>query len=772
MWTTGSDWSRRRVVLRLVAAALMLALPAATLALSSNEIVALAGQGRNEDLAAALATEESRGPLGTGELHALCWAYSRLKRYGPLLACLDRLELAARGRDKATLLFGLDDATPTVYLMRAEAFIDLAQWDKAIAQGRQALDWYHKEGGSGEKDLLIDALAALAVASAFNGDAAAASDYARKLQDVDVRWPASSAFTTAKSFALARANLALGNYQQAYDAITADKSFGLRATLEEFLHGNPPNWIWRQLPRDFMLLKALFGLGRTSEAKAGYDELLKIPQVRQNGGIYWMILFDRGRIAADEGNWEDAIRFFRQAIDIIEEQRSSINTETSKIGFVTDKQAVYGALVGALLQRHRDGEALEYVERAKSRALVDLLAGRAGAFAGGAVARGDQVQRLLIQQAQAEESLIEQSSVRGAGTAAAERESLAAVNRELRRVAPDLASLVSVTPTPARELESLVGAGETGIEYFQYQDTLYVLVFDERSVRSFSLPAHDLVRDIRDFRRALQHPDGDALPLARKLYDRLLRPLRSAISGKMLLILPDRALHYLPFAALHDGTAFLVDTYGLRVLPSVSVSKFIRPPAPAAGRTALILGNPSLDLPGAEAEARGLSKVLPGSELLVGPAATKEALLEKAARHQIIHIAAHGEFRPDAPLQSRLLLAKSSAGSDLTVDELYGWTLPVDLVALSACESGLGRITDGDDVIGLNRGFLYAGASAVVASLWVVSDEATLPLMLHFYEKLPRLGAREALREAQLELKKRFPAPYYWAAFYLTAGAQ
>ena len=120
----------------------------------------------------------ARAPLSTGELHALCWAYSRLKRYGPLLTCLDHLESAARGRDKSTLLLGLDDATPTVYLMRAEAFIDLAQWDKAIAQGRQALNWYREQGGSGEKDLLIDSLAALAVAAAFNGDASAASDYA------------------------------------------------------------------------------------------------------------------------------------------------------------------------------------------------------------------------------------------------------------------------------------------------------------------------------------------------------------------------------------------------------------------------------------------------------------------------------------------------------------------------------------------------------------------------------------------------------------------
>jgi len=757
------------------ALALLAGVPAASAeTMGSNALITLAGQGRHEELAAELSAREARGKLSAGELHALCWAYSRLKRYGPLFACLDRLEATFRGSDKSTLLFGLDDGTPTVYLMRAEAELDLAQWENALREGRKALEWYRREGGSGEKDVYIDTLAALAVAAAFNGDAAAAAGYARQLDEVSVGWPVNSAFVTVKSFAQARARLALGQYKEAYAALTANRSFELRVALEEFLHGNPPNWIWQQLPRNFMLLRALYGMGRVAEAKAGYDELLKLPQIRQNGGIYWMVLYDRGRIAAGEGDLEEAIRFFRQAIEMIEEQRSSIGTETSKIGFVTDKQAVYGALVGALLGRHRDGEALEYVERAKSRALVDLLAGRTDAFAGGsAPAAARETTALLERQRNAEEKLLEQPSVSDAQALGLQRDTLRSVTRELRRVAPDLASLVAVTPVPADRLEALLGPDETGIEYFQYEDSLFALVFTRHSVRSFSLPARDLVRDIRTFRTVLQRPAEDARPAARVLYDRLLRPLEAAIAGKPLLILPDRALHYLPFAALYDGSRFVVETHSLRVLPSVSVSQFIRKPSASGPPAALILGNPTLDLPGAEAEARGLAKALPGSKLLLGSAATKESLFEQAAKYRLIHIAAHGEFRADAPLQSRLVLAKSAGGGgDLTVNELYGRTLPADLVALSACESGLGRITDGDDVIGLNRGFLYAGASAVLASLWVVSDEATLPLMLHFYENLPRMGAPRALRAAQLELRQRFPAPYYWAAFYLTAGAQ
>jgi CHAT domain-containing protein len=105
----------------------------------------------------------------------------------------------------------------------------------------------------------------------------------------------------------------------------------------------------------------------------------------------------------------------------------------------------------------------------------------------------------------------------------------------------------------------------------------------------------------------------------------------------------------------------------------------------------------------------------------------------------------------------------------LTVDELYGIRLDADLVTLSACETGLGKVLNGDDVVGLTRGFLYAGSSNVVASLWEVDDLATSELMKRFYTNMKSgIPKRDALRQAQLETKKEFPHPFYWAAFFLT----
>jgi len=124
--------------------------------------------------------------------------------------------------------------------------------------------------------------------------------------------------------------------------------------------------------------------------------------------------------------------------------------------------------------------------------------------------------------------------------------------------------------------------------------------------------------------------------------------------------------------------------------------------------------------------------------------------------------------------QSRLALAADGSNDgSLTVAEVYGLRLNADLVTLSACETGLGKAMSGDDLIGMTRGFLYAGSSNIVASLWEVEDEATGELMKQFYRNLfAGQSKKEALRQAQLSLWARFPNPLYWAAFYLTGEGQ
>ena len=233
----------------------------------------------------------------------------------------------------------------------------------------------------------------------------------------------------------------------------------------------------------------------------------------------------------------------------------------------------------------------------------------------------------------------------------------------------------------------------------------------------------------------------------------------------------------MPFNALRNGRGFLIEHYGLRLLPSASVLAFLDKPRRTEADL-LAYGNPDLGdaryaLPGAEAEAAAITRLWPDTRLLVGSDATETQLKQAAGLFRVVHLATHGQFRADAPLESRMLLAPDAANDgNLTVPEIYGLRLNAELVTLSACETGLGDVASGDDVIGLTRGFLYAGARSIVSSLWKVPDASTKLLMTVFYTEL-RAGADKvtAMRVAQQKVRAQYPHPVFWAAFQVTGGA-
>jgi len=167
-----------------------------------------------------------------------------------------------------------------------------------------------------------------------------------------------------------------------------------------------------------------------------------------------------------------------------------------------------------------------------------------------------------------------------------------------------------------------------------------------------------------------------------------------------------------------------------------------------------------------------IAKKIADAKVLVRGKATESAVKQYGAGFRYLHLASHGIFDPKNPLTSALLLSKDSANDGaLTVGELYDLRLNADLVTLSACETALGKVANGDDVVGFTRGFLYAGASSIVSSLWKVHDEATSLLMQEFYSRLQSTNKRDALRQAQLKLKAgQYSHPSYWAAFQLTGS--
>jgi len=525
---------------------------------------------------------------------------------------------------------------------------------------------------------------------------------------------------------------------------------------------------------EFMVSKILFETGSLDEAKKGYEKLLSQKMSENYERLRWTSLADLAFIYKKEGRLKESINSLEQAVDTIENQRKSIFSEGSKIGFVGDKQAVYHNLIQALYADKQYEKAFEYVERAKSRALVDVLASKKD-FA----YRGDnerEIRTLLATHDSAETKIaLQDVSIDKAET----RSVQIRIKEDLQNKAPELASLVTVSYQPISELLSQISTEEALIEYYYRDKDMYAFILSGGKLQTVKLDSEDLIDDVQAFRKQLETPgSAEFMDTSRRLYKRLFQPIESVLNKSSIIIVPHGVLHYLPMNALHDGRGYLIDHYSIRMMPSASALKYLSRKEVEKSGGVLIFGNPDLgdlkfDLAYAEQEATEIANIRPKSKVLLRKDATEGALRKYSNNYGYLHFATHGQFNPEYPLQSALLLAPDSQYNGmLSVDKLYSLNLDAALVTLSACETGLSKIANGDDLVGLIRGFLYAGSSSIVASLWKVDDLATAQLMTLFYKELQKNDKMEALRKAQLETKKKYPHPYYWASFQLTGNAK
>jgi CHAT domain-containing protein len=232
-------------------------------------------------------------------------------------------------------------------------------------------------------------------------------------------------------------------------------------------------------------------------------------------------------------------------------------------------------------------------------------------------------------------------------------------------------------------------------------------------------------------------------------------------------------LHYLPFHALYNEGEPLLLQKEISYLPSASFLRYSQE-ADMSGTKDIVLGNSyEGHLPFAVAEARSIAQLL-SSQAMVEEEATVAFLQETAENGRILHLATHGDFRPDNPIFSGLALADGW----LTTLDIFNLRLRASLVTLSACQTGRSVIGGGDELLGLMRAFLSAGAASLVLSLWAVEDTSTAKLMEHFYMNLAAgQSKRAALQLAQKHLllsesdsHPHYIHPYYWAPFYLVGN--
>jgi CHAT domain-containing protein len=265
----------------------------------------------------------------------------------------------------------------------------------------------------------------------------------------------------------------------------------------------------------------------------------------------------------------------------------------------------------------------------------------------------------------------------------------------------------------------------------------------------------------------LAHLTGRARARLRKLHALVWQPLAPALAPfRRVLVVPHAQLGALPFAALDDGQCCVAERHELAVVPSarLALRGLVRQPATAA--RSLVLGE-STRLPHAAQEARFVADLFGGDRAFIGKRATIEMLRAHAGDADVIHLACHAQFRSDNPRFSALHLHDGV----LTVDLVERLGLAPATVVLSGCETGLADTGSGDEMVGLVRAFLIAGASRVLASLWPVDDAVTAGFMAHFYGALRRGDApAAALGEAQRAVMREHPHPLYWAAFTLYGG--
>lgn len=499
-----------------------------------------------------------------------------------------------------------------------------------------------------------------------------------------------------------------------------------------------------------------------------------------------------GFVYKSQGNTAFAINFYQQAIKVREDIQGDFKIEELTALFADGWSEIYASLIGLLWADGRFLEAFNYVERSKARAFLDQLAnGPRDLRAGGSAKLLSQEQALKNEITALRTQLVK---LRNRPSNQWDTDALAAIQHQLSDREKDythlltqlklqnleLASLVSVDVATLEEIQRLLDADTTLVEYFVTDQHTLVFIITRNTFKNVALgiSQEDLTETIEAFLEFDLDPKGNPHPDSlQQLHGWLITPLTPWLDNSQLVIAPHGVLHYLPFAVLTNGERYLSDNYTLVTLPSASVLRFLPEKRKPDADTLLVLGNPTINEPGlhtlrfAEQEVKAIASLY-STQALVGPAATESAVWSQAGEAGILHIAAHGKYNRYNPLFSAVYLTEDiQHDGRLEVHDIYrlDLTRATNLVTLSACQTQVGQLSKGDEIVALNRAFLYAGTPTVMASLWSVDDRATSLLMERFYTHLRAgMGKAEALRHAQQEVRKEYEHPYYWAAFTLT----
>jgi CHAT domain-containing protein/Flp pilus assembly protein TadD len=550
----------------------------------------------------------------------------------------------------------------------------------------------------------------------------------------------------------------------------------------------------------FLLAQIAIRTGNAEEAQTECSRALEILDSVDAPILRYQGHFLLGQIEHSKGDLRSAYAEYQSARSELESLRSNLGRDELKISFMKNKTELYERLVELCLNSEipeaSPEEAFRYIELAKSRSLTELIFQRSHALPEARLGQSELVHRIrdLREELNWYQHRIELEQLRpeknAAGriellrTEAREREkALLTVLGELPETEVESAALPSQGHVSLETIRSVLPADASFLEYYWVGDRILAAVLTKHTLEIVPVTTVSRVSEaLRLLRfqlgRLQLNPDfaqtssGNTYRAAvahlAELYDELVAPVRAQLNARHLIVIPHGILHYLPFHALHDGEKFLIDSYTISYAPSAVVYALCHREGSQSEGGSLILGVPDAQAPLIKDEVEAVHRILPGSELFLNEAVNHELLSRKAPTSRLIHIATHGNFRPDNPMFSGIRLGDGY----LHLYELYHLQLSAELLTLSGCATGLNVIAAGDELLGLIRGALYAGARSLLLTLWDVNDRSTAQFMTSFYRHLQQSSNKAAaLAEAAKEVREEHPHPYYWAPFVLVGKA-
>jgi CHAT domain-containing protein len=504
---------------------------------------------------------------------------------------------------------------------------------------------------------------------------------------------------------------ALDAYQQAYDLWSAIGDLANTARVRQYLG------------------QVLAILGDQEAALAAYDEALTLQRSIGDRAGEAATLSVMGVLYEATGDNARALNYGLEAVDVLESIYGELKVESLQTAFAAGTAPVYHFVVRKFLVQDNGAEAFLYAERSRARTLLTLLGN------GRINPKGSEKSELIEREVELRGEIVE-------------------LERQLR------------------DLWGSPFTNERGSALAQVRQELEI----RREVESLRA----------QMKTGLLLPDAWQKP-AQTLYQWLIGPVEAYLpaanvdSPPALAVIPHEVLHYLPFGLLHapdtdPSTALLLDGYTLSYAPSVSSLQYVLARHEAEDASLISFASPRAPgapyLAYAEREANSVA-ALYRSQPLIDAAATESQFKQRAGDYGLIHVAAHSDYNAQNPLFSAILLTPDAAEDGrLETHEIFNLALAqTNLVVLSACETHLGQLSSGDELVGLERAFLRAGASTLLSTLWPVDDVATAYFMEAFYTHLRQdMPKADALRLAQQETRRAYPDPYFWAGMVLVGA--